>query len=168
MECCSIKHLKGGNAAGHDNIKSDTKLFLISYIISDIFLKSGELVLYVLIYKKGNRKNPENYRGITLTSTLNLLNQRLDHWCENNNILSETQFAYKPGYGTTGPLFVLRMLIDMHSSGVPFFLDWYDFIENQQKQINSYIQRLGGIDIRLWQVKKERRKKIDKLTTYRI
>ena len=44
-----------------------------------------------------------------------------------------------------------------------------DFIENQQKQLkNSYIQRLGGIDIRLWWVKKERRKKIDKLTTYRI
>ena len=43
-----------------------------------------------------------------------------------------------------------------------------DFIENQQKQLNSYIQRLGGIDIRLWRVKKERRKKIDKLTTYRI
>ena len=52
-------------------------------------------------------------------------------------------------------------------------MSWYiiigeDFIKNQQKQLNSYIQRLGGIDIRLWQVKKERRKKIDKLTTYRI
>ena len=32
-----------------------------------------------------------------------------------------------------------------------------DFIENQQKknQLNSYIQKLGGIDIRLWRVKKE-------------
>ena len=41
-------------------------------------------------------------------------------------------------------------------------------LKNQQKQLNSYIQRLGGIDIRLWWVKKERTKTIDKLTTYRI
>ena len=47
-----------------------------------------------------------------------LLNQRLGHWCENNNILSEAQFAYKPGYGTTDAIFVLKMLLDMHSSGM--------------------------------------------------
>ena len=27
-------------------------------------------------------------------------------WCENNNILSEAQFAYKAGYGTTDAIFV--------------------------------------------------------------
>ena len=57
----------------------------------------------VPIYKKGDKMKPENYRGITLTSTLSkmftyLLNQRLGQWCENNNILSEAQFAYKAGY----------------------------------------------------------------------
>ena len=45
-----------------------------------------------------------------------LLNQKVGQWCENNNILSEAQIAYKPGYGTTDAIFVLRMLLDMHSS----------------------------------------------------
>ena len=48
------------------------------------------------------------------------------------------------------------------------FFSVEDFNENQQKQLNSYIQGIGGIDIRLWRVKKERRKKVDKLTTHRI
>ena len=41
------------------------------------------------------------------------------------------------------------------------FLCGEDFMENQQKQPNSYIQRLKKCT-------KERRKKIEKLTTYRI
>ena len=35
-----------------------------------------------------------------------LLNQRLGEWFENSNILSEAQFANKPGYGTTDAIFV--------------------------------------------------------------
>ena len=42
----------------------------------------------------------------------------MGQWCENNNILSEAQVAYKPGYETTDAIFVLRMLLDMHSSGM--------------------------------------------------
>ena len=41
----------------------------------------------VIIYKKGDRSNPSNYRGITLTSTMSklmtyLLNERLLHWLD--------------------------------------------------------------------------------------
>ena len=72
----------------------------------------------------------ENYRGITLTSTLSkmftyLLNQRLRQCRENNNILSKAQFAYKAGYGTTDAIFVLRMLLDMNRSGIHLaFIDF--------------------------------------------
>ena len=48
------------------------------------------------------------------------------------------------------------------------FFSGEDFNENQQEQLNSYIQRIGGIDIEIWRVKKERKKKVDKLTTHRI
>ena len=34
---------------------------------SDIFLKSGQLVLLCQYIKKGDKKKPENYRGITST-----------------------------------------------------------------------------------------------------
>ena len=110
---CSIKHLKGGKAAGHDNIKSDYILLEqgnLKFVILTLFNKLYEIGYFpkewstgviVPIYKKGDKKKSENYRGITLTNTLSkmftyLLNQRLSQWCENNNILSEAQFDHKP------------------------------------------------------------------------
>ena len=78
---------------------------------------------------------------MTLTSTLikmftYLLNQRFSQWCENNNILSESQFAYKPGYGTTDAIFVLRMLLDMHSSGMHLvFIDFSKAFDNVNKNL---------------------------------
>ena len=106
------------------NIKSDYILIEqgnLKFVILTLFNKLYEIGYFpkewstgviVPVCKKGDKKKPENYRGITLTSTLSkmfiyLLNQRLGHWCENNNILSEAQFAYKPGYGTTDAIFVL-------------------------------------------------------------
>ena len=46
-----------------------------------------------------------------------LLNRKLVHWCDDNKILSEAQFAYKPGYGTVDAVFVLKCEFDSHKSG---------------------------------------------------
>ena len=51
------------------------------------------------IRKKENKNNPQNCRRIALRSTKSktftyLLNRRLGHWCDDNNILSEAQFTY--------------------------------------------------------------------------
>ena len=84
---------------------------------------------------------PENYRGITLTNTLSkmftyFLNQRLRQWCENNNILSEAQFSYKAGYGTTDAIFVLRMLLDMKRSGIHLaFIDFCKAFDNVNRNV---------------------------------
>ena len=65
-----------------------------------------------------------------------LLNQRLGHWCENNNILSEAQFVYKPGYGTTDAIFVLKMLLDIHSSGMHLaFIDFSKASDNVNRNL---------------------------------
>ena len=65
-----------------------------------------------------------------------LLNQRLGQLCENNNILSEAQFAYKPGYGTTDAILVLRMLLDMHSSGRHLaFIDFSKAFDNVNRNL---------------------------------
>ena len=93
------------------------------------------------IYRKDDNKKPENYGGITLTSTSSkmftyLLNQRLDQWCENNNILSEAQVAYQPGYGTTDAIYVRRMLLDMHSSGMHLaFIDFSKAFDNVNRNL---------------------------------
>ena len=60
--------------------------------------------------------NPSNYRGITLTNTISklmtyLLNERLLHWLEYNDLSSPAQFAYKPGYSTIDAVHVLQSAI---------------------------------------------------------
>ena len=54
-----------------------------------------------------------------------LLNQRWWQWFEINNILSEVQFAYKPGYRTTDAFFVLRLVLDMNRNFI--YLPFIDF-----------------------------------------
>ena len=56
--------------------------------------------------------------------------------CENNNILSEAQFAYKAGYGTTDAIFVLRMLLDMNRSGIHLaFIDFSKAFDNVNRNV---------------------------------
>ena len=75
-----------------------------------------------------------------------LLNYRLGQWCKNNNLLSEAEFAYKPGYGITDSIFVLRMLLDMHNNGMHLaFIDFIKAFDNVNRNL-SY-EKLTSHDI---------------------
>ena len=70
------------------------------------------------IYKKGDRKIPGNYMGITLTSTMSklftlILNKRFCDWLDDANILSGTQFVYRKGHNTTDAVFVLNSIVSL-------------------------------------------------------
>ena len=79
-----IKHLKQGQTAGDDQILSEFISYgeqQFKYVIVDIFnelYESGHLPdqwatgVIVPIYKSGDKSNPGNYRGITLTSTIHV------------------------------------------------------------------------------------------------
>ena len=111
----------------------------------------------VPIYKKGDKKNPANYRGITLTSTMSkmftyLLNRRLCNWCEEQSILSEAQFAYKTGYSTIDAVFVLKLLITHanKSSGVfCAFIDFSKAFDNVDRNILYKILVRYGISSKM-------------------
>ena len=72
------------------------------------------------IFKKGDIKNVENYRGITLLSVVgklftSFLNNRLNDWAENYNVYIEAQAGFRKGMGTTDNIFILHGLISqMH------------------------------------------------------
>ena len=67
-------------------------------------------------FKKGDANDTNNYRGITLVSCLSkiftsVINSRLLKWSDENNIVSDAQFGFKPGFGTTDAIFALQSVI---------------------------------------------------------
>ena len=71
------------------------------------------------IYKnKGDPLNPENYRPITLLSCLgklftSIINERLNLFLNENNILLENQAGFRKHYSTNDHIFVLYSLIEI-------------------------------------------------------
>ena len=81
-----------------------------------IYPENWSTGVIVPIYKKGDKDNPANYRGITLTCAMSklftfMLNRRINEWAKEFNILTLAQFAYKPGYSTTNAIFVLHAVL---------------------------------------------------------
>ena len=72
------------------------------------------------IYKnKGDRASPDNYKGITILSCFGklftaVLNNRLNKYSEDMNVLAEEQAGFRKGYGTTDHIFNLKCLIDLY------------------------------------------------------
>ena len=75
------------------------------------------------IYKnKGDKARPDNYRGITILSCFgklftSVLNDRLNQYLENMNILNEEQAGFRKRYSTTDHIFNLKSLIDLYLCG---------------------------------------------------
>lgn len=68
------------------------------------------------IYKKGNNAEPSNYRPISLVNTslkllTILLTNRLNAWCDKNEIISDYQAAYRKGTGCEEHIFILNAAI---------------------------------------------------------
>ena len=71
--------------------------------------------------KKGDKKCPANYRGITLTSCLgklftSILQNRLNKFIEQHNILNPEQFGFRPNARTTNSLFIRRQLLHKYTT----------------------------------------------------
>ena len=68
-----------------------------------IILSGWSLGVIIPIHKKGDKANPDNYRGITLLSCFgklftSVLNNKLYKFLEQNELLSEVQAGFRKGY----------------------------------------------------------------------
>lgn len=68
------------------------------------------------VFKKGDRSNPSDYRGISLISCLcklftSILNTRLLKWIDDNDILTDAQFGFRHGMSTVDAIFSLYSII---------------------------------------------------------
>ena len=72
------------------------------------------------IYKhKGDKANPDSYRGITILSCFEklftaVLSKRLTKYLDNMNLLCEEQAEFRKSYGTTNHISNLKCLIDLY------------------------------------------------------
>ena len=72
--------------------------------------------LIVPIFKKGEKDEVSNYRGITLLSIIGklftrILNNRLNNWAEEYNIYVEAQAGFRKRMGAIDNIFILNNMI---------------------------------------------------------
>ena len=124
----AIRSLKRGKAGAMDDIINEyfiegcdiivchlTDLFNIVFS-RGYFPDAWTEGVIVPIYKKGDRNDVNNYRGITLVSAISklftsIINKRLTEWCDTNNIIPDAQFGFRKGLSTTDAVYCLTSVI---------------------------------------------------------
>ena len=85
------------------------------------------------MHKKGDTNKPENYRGITLLSTLGklftrILNNRLNNWAEKYNVYIEAQAGFRKHMGTTDNIYILNgILTNLLNENKKLYVAFVDF-----------------------------------------
>jgi hypothetical protein len=72
-----------------------------------------------VIHKSGDAADPNNYRGITITSSVgkvfnSILNERLDSFLKQNNIIDDCQIGFTRKARTSDHMFILKCIIDQY------------------------------------------------------
>jgi len=122
-----LRKLKKGKAPGENGIENEAWR-LMPGIIGEVFLKMINKIwkeggvpeewnsgLISPIYKKGEKCEVKNYRGVTLMDTAykiyaNIFNERLKKEVEGK--LEEGQFGFREGRGTTDAIYILNYIVN--------------------------------------------------------
>ena len=128
-----VEELASGKAPGLDGISNEI-LKYASVVIVPLLYKLFNVILdtkcfpdewsdalIVPVYKKGNKSEPNNYRGISLLSSIGkiftkLLNKRLVKWADDNNKLSDEQAGFRKGKSTIDQIFIFQSIISKYLS----------------------------------------------------
>ena len=83
---------------------------------SEITPKLWSRVEMILLFKRGQRDNLENYREISLINTITkiftrILSERILTWSENNNIIPKCHSAFRRNRGCIDNLYVLSAAV---------------------------------------------------------
>ena len=126
-----LKNLKKGKAAGSDGVKAEFYqinnpiLLKVIYLIMNQIFNSGiypikwSKCMIIPIFKKGNRDDVTNYRGISLLDILSkvfshVLHSRLKAWCDINDLIPEEQAGFRKGYSTVDNIFSLSAIVQKY------------------------------------------------------
>ena len=152
-----IKKVSGKKACGPDGLGGGllkSCFHIIFLFLSTIFNSLYYASLYpiewtnsitFMLFKKGDKKDPSNYRSISLLNILSkvfsgILHNRLMIWCTKENIFSNFQFGFRPNHSTTDSIFIHSTLIESQLS------------KKQKKLYTCYIDFTKAFDTVIWEI----------------
>ena len=93
------------------------KLFNLIFM-KGTFPKAWNESFITLTHKKGNKSNNSNYRGISITSNLGKLFNKIIHarLIGSNNLMCENQIGFKENCRTADYIFSLKSLVDHYTA----------------------------------------------------
>lgn len=164
-----INRLKNGKAAGSDGIRNEKWKYMTEGLreaMHDLMKKiwrEGNVPeewregLIIPIYKKGEKKKVENYRGVTLLNTAykiyaRILNERLLKEVEEK--LGETQFGFRKGRGVIDAIYILNFIINRELSKpkgkvFAFFADLKAAFDKIDRKVLAERMRRMEVSVRL-------------------
>jgi len=166
----AISHLKGGKAPGPDNILSEMLkcssrqiLPVLFRLFNAIFQKRKFPKLWansiiIPLHKKGSFHDPDNYRGISLTSVLSkvflhIINKRLQIWADDNNQIGEEQAGFRKHYSTIDNVFSLHAMVQKylarHKKLYAVFVDFHKAFDTVNRRVLWEVLRNNGIGGRM-------------------
>jgi hypothetical protein len=142
----SISQSKNGKSSGIDSIRGEmlkvaseqlapimTKLFN-KILCEGIYPTTWSVGITIPIFKKGNKNDPNNYRGITISSNVakvfnSILNNRLNKYALENDLINERQIGFKKDARTSDHIFIIKTLIDKYcrTNKSPIYACFIDF-----------------------------------------
>jgi len=149
-----LKLTKNGKTPAQDNINSELykyapeefKLRLLKFL-NNIYRENcipneWRNAVMTPIFKKGDRREPQNYRGISVLNTCykiysRILNIKLQNY--SGVFMTETQNGFRKGRSCTDPTFCLKLLIEkrreFNLETHLLFIDYEKAFDNVQRQI---------------------------------
>ena len=141
----AIKTIKTGKSPGPDAIINEMikcgKFYLVpmlkklfNHILhSECFPAEWKKGYIINIHKSGSMSDPNNYRGITLTSCLGklfsiIMNARLVQYLNAENIYSDFQFGFRAEHRTTDSIYILNEIMSQYrKSNKKLYVAFIDF-----------------------------------------
>jgi len=163
----AINQLKLRKSPGSDQVLAEmlkaSAGFLMPYLCnlfnaifdSGYFPNVWQDSIIVPLHKKGDYDDPNNYRGISLTSTLSkvflhVLNCRLQGWTEENGLTGEEQAGFRRGYSTIDNIFILHGIVERYLGRkrkmYVAFIDFCKAFDSVNRKLMFAILRRNGIN----------------------
>lgn len=176
----SLSHIGLGKSPGIDGIvpeilrKGGEEMFRCVFELCSFVWEKEEIPkdwtrgIIFPILKDGDKRDTENYRGITLLSVVgkiytHVLNTRLSKWLEKNKILEEEQSGFRGGRGCVDQLFTLVEILKNRGKKGTFccFLDVRKAFDRVFRDGLWYKLYEEGVQGKMWRVLRNIYRKVE-------